>query len=129
MNVLVLDVPTMYADHHVVEVRRLLLGLAGVEQVDASSAFRAVSLSFDPEKVTEDEIRGVIDEAGYTAPLDVPLESGEPAVGRNGDAYFRHTAAYEAAGNVMAFGQEVVAVERPLWPCPGMGPVRMMDEG
>ncbi len=129
MSMLVLDVPTMYADHHVVEVRRLLLGLAGVEEVDASSAFRAVSISFDPEKVTEDEIRSVIDEAGYTAQLEVPFESGEPAVGRNGDAYFRHTAAYEAAGNVMAFGQEVASVGRPLWPCPGMGPVRMMDEG
>lgn len=128
MNLLVLDVPTMYADHHVVEIRRLLLGLPGVEDVDASSAFRAVSVEFDPDKTDEATIRGTIEDAGYGGELDVPLESGQPAVGRNGDAYFRHSAAYAATGNVMAFGQQVVPSARPLWPCPGMGPIPKMDE-
>jgi copper chaperone CopZ len=128
MSVLVLDVPTMFADHHVVEVRRILLGLPGVETVDASSAFRVVSVTIDESSITEDAIRGSLDEAGYLNELDVPLESGEPTVGRNGDSYFRHTAAYEETGGVMAFGQDVVSTGRPLWPCPGMGPAPAMDE-
>ena len=89
---LVIDVPTMYADHHVIEVRRLLLEEPAVDEVNASSAFHAVEVSFDPEKVSEDELRAKLDEAGYTAELDVPLESGLPAVGHDGDVFFRHTA-------------------------------------
>ena len=30
----------LYADHHVIEVRRILLEVPGVDTVDASSAFR-----------------------------------------------------------------------------------------
>ena len=45
MDVTVIAVPTMYGDHHVVEVRRMLLQLAGVEDVNASSCFRTVEVS------------------------------------------------------------------------------------
>ena len=60
--------------------------------------------------------------------LQVAMESGEPAVGSDGETYFRHTAAYEAAGTTISFGQEIAASKRPLWPCPGMSPARKMDE-
>jgi copper chaperone CopZ len=128
MNRLVIDVPMMYADHHVVEVRRLLLEDSGVGTVNASSAFHVVEVSFDPEKTSEDALRNKLKEAGYTGELVVPLESGQPAIGRDGDAYFRHTAAYESVGTVISFGQEIVSSGRPLWPCPGMGPSQTMDE-
>lgn len=128
MNRFVVDVPMMYADHHVVEVRRLLLEDSGVETVNASSAFHVVEVTFDPEKTTEDALRGKIDSAGYSAALGGPVESGQPAIGRDGDAYFRHTAAYESVGTVLSFGQEIVSTGRPLWPCPGMTPTPTMDE-
>ena len=128
MTRLVIDVPMMYADHHVVEVRRLLLEDSGVETVNASSAFHVVEVNFDPDKVSEDALRGKLDSAGYAAGLDGPVESGQPAIGRDGDAYFRHTAAYESVGTVLSFGQEIVSTGRPLWPCPGMTPTPTMDE-
>lgn len=128
MKRLVIDVPMMYADHHVVEVRRILLEDSGVGTVNASSAFHVVEVSFDPEKTSEEALRSKLDEAGYTGELQVPSESGQPAVGRNGDAYFRHTAAYESVGTTISFGQEIVSSGRPLWPCPGMAPAPTMDE-
>ena len=128
MTRLVIDVPMMYADHHVTEIRRLLLEDSGVGTVNASSAFHVVEVTFDPDKTSEDALRSKLDSAGYAAGLDGPLESGQPAVGRDGDAYFRHTAAYESVGTVVSFGQEIVSTGRPLWPCPGMTPSPTMDE-
>ena len=122
------ELPAMYADHHVVEVRRILLEDSGVGTVNASSAFHVVEVSFDPEKTSEDALRSSLDEAGYTGTLETPLESGQPAIGRDGDAYFRHTAAFESVGTVISFGQEIVTSGRPLWPCPGMAPAQSMDE-
>ena len=40
--------PAMYADHHVVEVRRILLEMPGVQDVYASSAFQVADVTFDP---------------------------------------------------------------------------------
>ena len=37
----------MYGDHHVVEVRRLLLEMPGVTDVYASSSFQVVEVAFD----------------------------------------------------------------------------------
>jgi copper chaperone CopZ len=128
MTSLVVDVPAMYADHHVVEVRRILSEISGVEAVDASSAFHLVEIRYDPEKTSEDVLTQALDGAGYLGELPVPSESGEPAVGRESTTFFRHTAAVETAGNVVSFGQEIAHTGRPLWPCPGMGPAPKIDE-
>jgi copper chaperone CopZ len=128
MTSVVIDAPVMYADHHVVEVRRILLGVPGVETVDASSAFQVVKIEYDPEKTSEEVLTKTLDESGYLGKLDLPLESGNPAVGYDDDTYFRHTAAYANAGPAVSFGQEITAPGRPLWACPGMGPAPTMDE-
>jgi copper chaperone CopZ len=41
------DAPALYADHHVTEVRRILLELEGVTDVYASSAFQTVEVTYD----------------------------------------------------------------------------------
>ncbi len=128
MTSVVIDVPLMYADHHVVEVRRILVESPGVNAVDASSAFQVVKIEYDPDKTSEDALKQILDENGYLGDLQVPLESGKPAVGSDGDAYFRHSAAHEAAGSDLSFGQEIAASGKPLWPCPGMGPAPTRDE-
>ena len=48
MEKLQLNIPDMWADHHVLKVRALLLAMPGVQDVIASSAFRMVALSYDP---------------------------------------------------------------------------------
>jgi len=128
MTSLAIDVPAMYADHHVVEVRRILFEIPGVETINASAAFQVVEIEYDPEKTSEDALRRTLDEAGYLGELPVPTESGEPAAGRDGTTYFRHTTTVATAGNAVSFGQEIAFAGRPLWPCPGMGPAPTIDE-
>jgi hypothetical protein len=118
----------MYADHHVVEVRRILSEISGVEAITASSAFRVVEVEYDADKTSQDALTTALDGAGYLGELPIPAESGEPAVGRESTTFFRHTAAVETAGNTVSFGQEITHTGRPLWPCPGMGPAQQIDE-
>lgn len=128
METLTLNLPTLYADHHVVEVRRILLALPGVEEVYASSAFYAVRVTYDPAQLKEEHITARLAEAGYTGDLPVPAETGAAAVKSNGKTFFRHTAAYEQTRQIVSFAQDVGWSGRPLWPCPGMGIIQKMDE-
>ena len=130
MEVLSLELPAMYGDHHVVEVRRLLLEMPGVEDVYASSGFRAAEVSYDSEKVSAEDIKAKLDQAGYIGelpiPVEVPAESASTGAEKKG--FFRHTAAYETTNQVVSFGQTVNYEGRALWPCPGMTPITGMDD-
>jgi copper chaperone CopZ len=124
-----LDLPAMYGDHHVTEVRRLLLSTPGVHDVYASSAFQVVEVSYDPEIVNDLEISVKLDEAGYLGEWTIVSEPGEPAESRTGSRVgFRHTAAYEQTRQAVSFGQTVEHSGRPLWPCPGMGAIKSMED-
>jgi excisionase family DNA binding protein len=125
----VIDVPAMYGDHHVLEVRHMLLALSGVEEVTASSCFQAVEVSFDPAQTNEDTIKAVLDEGGYLAPLPIPVESGIAVTllpEEDRAAGFRHTIAYEQARDVVSFAHSVPqqTTSHVLWPCPGLGVLR-----
>lgn len=122
-------VPTMYGDHHVLEVRRILLEMSGVEEVNASSCFHTVEVSYDPAKVSVDEITAKLEEGGYLGELSVPVETATPASQTNGKekTFFRHTAAYEQTKQVVSFAQNIDYAGRPLWPCPGVGVIKRTD--
>ena len=129
METITIDLPKMYGDHHVTDVRRILLAMPGVEDVYASSAFRVARARIDPVKVSEADLRAKLEEAGYLGDQTIETEAwktGTPA--DVVDNPFRHTAALENVKGV-AFGQKVEeSAGRSLWPCPGMGPVQKMDE-
>lgn len=121
----------MYGDHHVLEVRRILFAIPGITEVYASSSFHAAEITFDPAQTSEQAIEQALGEAGYLDDLLVPVETETPVTqepGKNG-TIFRHTAAVEAAGNAVSFGHKVPYTGRPLWPCPGMGPLNVVVEG
>lgn len=123
------ELPAMYADHHVVEVRRILLELPGVKDVYASSAFQVAEVTYDPEVVSESAIAGKLEEAGYLGDFAVSTEAGKPATSKNGDGiYFRHTEFYKQTKDTIGFAQNVSYVGRPLWPCPGIGVINTMKE-
>jgi copper chaperone CopZ len=128
MKKITIDLPTMYGDHHVIEVRRILLAIPGVEDVYASSGFRAVEVTYDPEKVNDLEIQLKLDEAGYLGEWSILAEPGVAVARTNGDGSFRHTAVYEQTRQVVSFAQNVGSMGRPLWPCPGMGVIKSMEE-
>ncbi len=120
------DAPALYGDHHVIEVRRLLLELPGVEDVYASSAFHTVEVTFDPEKTKEEEVQRVLAEAGYLDELALPQEAGVPTyLSRDkSQAFFRHTDVYEAFRKVVGFSQTAPSSGKPLWNCPGFGVIK-----
>lgn len=65
MEKTVLNVPKMYADHHVQAVRNTLLQLDGVEEVMASSAFKRVVVGYDPDRLKSSAIEEGLRAAGY----------------------------------------------------------------
>ena len=125
------ETPALYGDHHVLEVRRILLALPGVIDVDASSAFQVVEVAYDPEQINDLEIAMKLDQAGYLGEWSLPIESGAAAYHAvtGTKPYFRHTAAYEQTRLQVSFAQNVSYLGRPLWPCPGMGVIsKPMEE-
>ncbi len=128
MNKYTLELPTMYGDHHVVEVRRILLELPGVQEVYASSCFQIVEVTYDPEQVSEAKISARLEEAGYLDQLFVPKETGVSDYQEaNHKAFQRHTTAYEGTKQTVSFAQTVSYSGKPLWPCPGFGVVEMEE--
>ena len=123
------DLPTMYGDHHVIEVRRILLEIPGVQDVYASSSFQVVEITYDPEQVTEQSLVQKLEEAGYLGELAVKAETGVAATrGNGGNGYFRHTKSYAGTRHMVTFAQAVQSTGRPLWPCPGFGPITSVEE-
>lgn len=116
--------PLMYGDHHVLVVRQLLENLPGVAQVYASSSFRMAEVEYDSNQLDEEKIQAVLAEAGYMDELSIPTEVGSSPADEEAEApFFRHTAVFSQTGSTIRFGQTVPAVQRPLWPCPGIKPV------
>jgi copper chaperone CopZ len=74
MEKVVLEVPTLWADHHVLKVRDALTNLEGVEEVYASSAWKQVLVSYDSAKTDPATIEKVLAGAGY------PVGEGEVPV-------------------------------------------------
>jgi copper chaperone CopZ len=71
----------MYADHHVLAARKALLGLEGVEQVNASSAWQAVLVTYNADKINPEAIEHALEEAGYGVMHTTPVlaQSSGPA--------------------------------------------------
>lgn len=92
MERLQLNVPDMWADHHVLKVRAILTAMPGVQDVIASSAFRMVSLSYDPALTDPVAIAARLAEAGYPVATDgagVISERVPVATGGRDPAWFR----------------------------------------
>jgi copper chaperone CopZ len=124
------EVPALYGDHHVAEVRRILLALEGVKDVYASSAFQVVEVTYDEKKINDSQIAAKLDEAGYLREWTVPIETGAMAERAENDPkpYFRHSTVYETTKKTVTFAQRVNYSGRPLWPCPGLGVIKTIDE-
>jgi copper chaperone CopZ len=128
METKVFEAPALYGDHHVSEVQRILKELPGVEDVYASSAFQAIEVTFDESKITADKIASRLEEAGYLGEIPMLAEAGVAVEKKEGDGAFRHTAVYETVKQTVSFAQRVQYQGRPLWPCPGLGAVKMDEQ-
>lgn len=125
-----IDTPALFGDHHVIEVRRILGEIPGVVDVYASSAFRAVEVTFDPDKVEAESINKKLADTGYLDELPVPMEADASTYleADRSQSFFRHTQVFENSREVVSFSQNVAYSGRPLWYCPGIGVVTDMEE-
>ena len=71
MEKVVLDVPTLWADHHVLKARDALVTLEGVRDVYASSAWKQVLVTYEDGATDVATIENALAEAGY------PVGEGE----------------------------------------------------
>lgn len=82
------EVPKMYADHHVKALRDALLALEGVEEVVASSAFKTVRVSYDPDLISPEAIEEKLKAAGYGPGEDREVPS-VPEAKEDGSPWFQ----------------------------------------
>jgi len=123
------QVPAMYGDHHVVEVRTILAAIAGVQEIYASSAFHVVQVTYDESQTNDLDLQVALDNAGYLGDWSIFTETGKAVGSGEGRPLFmRHTATYEQVKQTVSFAQTIGYQGRPLWPCPGMGVIKGMDE-
>ena len=74
MEKVVLDVPTLWADHHVLKARDALIKLEGVHDVYASSAWKQVLITYEDGQTDVATFEKALAEAGY------PVGEGEMPV-------------------------------------------------
>jgi copper chaperone CopZ len=130
MKTKVFDMPSLYADHHVTEVRRILMEIPGVNEVYASSGFRAVEIQYDETKVSEKDLEEKLNATGYMGELLTQTESEKAeSSGESTGTFMRHTAAYRQTKLTVGFSQSINQNQgRPLWPCPGLGLIQVEKE-
>ncbi len=121
------NTPGLYADHHVSEVRKQLLGLPGVQSVYASSAFQMVEVTYDENQVTQERLNGLLESLGYLNEIQALTESDQAAQGSDDAPIYRHTVTYASTRKTVSFQQQVPYSGRPLWNCPGIGIVKPID--
>ena len=79
MASLSLELPSMYGDHHVINVRQILLEMDGVNEVYASSGFRVVEVEYNSKKTPKKDLIAALEKAGYTSDFNLPEELSIPA--------------------------------------------------
>ena len=125
-----LETPAMYGDHHVLAIRQTLLEMPGVEEVYASSGFRAVEVTYNPDQIKGDAITNKLEEFGYLGEWSIPIEADSATYleSDRSQSFFRHTEVLEKEEQVISFSQNVEFVGKPLWNCPGFGVIKEEKE-
>jgi copper chaperone CopZ len=113
-------VSSLFGDHHVLEVRRILLARSGVAEVYASSCFHVIEVSFDPAQISQADIAAVLEAAGYFADLPQPVEATAQISQRQ--------AMILEQTQVVGFQEKIAIQKRTAWPCPGMGLLKVQED-
>jgi hypothetical protein len=81
MEELILSVPGLWADHHVLAVRSLLREAPGIEAVTASALDASVCVTYDQSKTDPAKITALLKGAGYDsgeAPTAAQVPTNKP---------------------------------------------------
>ena len=100
MQKITFDTPVLFGDHHVLEVRSILLALPGITEVYASSSFHIIEVNFDPAQITAEQITACLESTGY-------LSNSPGFTGETSPAPMRRTATFSQTPLVVSFTQDV----------------------
>ena len=121
---LTLDLPFLFGDHHVIEVRRLINEISGVLDTYVSSSFHMAEVTYDPAMTSPEKITACLEEAGYLGDAVIPEEIGVSSTSEKMNSpFFRRTDIYETTRKVVSFRQNMSLLNRRIWPCPGFGAI------
>jgi len=126
MERLSFTLPAMYGDHHVLEVRRILLEMTGIQEVNASSCFHVVEVLFDPAFADTETVKARLEEAGYFRELPTPHEIQGT---RNGNSRTTRPEPLYHSDEMVTFVQVVSDDSAIQLPCPGMGVLGKVERG
>ncbi|MBM3187471.1 MAG: heavy-metal-associated domain-containing protein [Chloroflexi bacterium] len=87
MEQVTFKIPALYADHHVLQVRKVLGGIAGVSEVVASAGRKSVAVAYDEGRITAERIAEALRAAGYAPDGEVMLLD-MPERSKDGSAWF-----------------------------------------
>ena len=73
MEKVVLQIPSMWADHHVLAVRTALAQVPGVAEIVASSMYGDVIVNFDPTVTNPQALTQALDQSGYPVGKELAL--------------------------------------------------------
>jgi copper chaperone CopZ len=82
-----INLPKMFADHHVLKVRDVLCAVDGVEDVVASSAWQAVIVTYHPDKIDPQAIEKSLTDAGYPPDAPTPIIASLEGTGNKDPAW------------------------------------------
>ena len=74
-------VPDLWADHHVIKVRKVLGGAPGVASVYASSAFKEIAVEYDGKATNPDQLATLLAAAGYPPATGITPDDGKVVYG------------------------------------------------
>ena len=84
MEKTVLNLPTLYADHHVMILRETLLAMEGVSEAYVSSAWKQAVITYDPGKTDAAAIEAAVVAAGYpVGEAELPVLVERESIGRD----------------------------------------------
>ena len=69
-----ISLPAMFGDHHVVQVRQIVMALPGVKEVRASASRRKISVTFNPAQLSLEALCAALAQGGF-APGVQPAEA------------------------------------------------------
>jgi copper chaperone CopZ len=84
MDQVVVKVPALWADHHVLAARDALASVQGVASVVASARDREVRIEFDAATTDAEAIVAALSAAGYAPDAGVPPADDEPSAWSSG---------------------------------------------
>ena len=120
----VFDLPFLFGDHHVIEVKKLLEKITGVAETYVSSSFHTVEVTYNPDLTGPEAFIACLEEAGYIGEAIIPEEIGVSSTSdKMNSPFFRKTNVYDATPKVVSFRQSLVLLNRRVWPIPGFGAV------